>query len=137
MESTTTESAGTPGAMNDKSKKTIGDYVGDMVALESHIEEALDRQLKMANDIPVAKEAIQRFHDQVKASRNAMKQIQEQTGTSAPKGIVQAGASLLGAAAGFIDKLRTEGVSKALRDDYTAFNHAAMGYTMLHATAVA
>lgn len=138
MESTASETTGAaPGAMDNKSKKTIGDYVGDMVAIESHIEEALDRQLKLAKDMPVAKEAIQRFHDQVKASRDAMKQVQEQTGTTATKGIVQAGATLLGAAAGIVDKLRTEGVAKALRDDYTAFNHAAISYTMLHATATA
>lgn len=136
MESTTTESSGAAtGGLDDKAKETIGDYVGDMVALESHIEEALDRQLKLSQDMPVAHAAIQRFHDQVKASRDAIKQYQEQTGTTAPKGIAQAGAALLGAAAGVIDKIRSEGVSKALRDDYTAFNHAAIGYTMLHATA--
>lgn len=46
MESTSAETRGAAmGALNDKGKQTIGDYVGDMVALESHIEEALDRQL--------------------------------------------------------------------------------------------
>ena len=138
MVSTSQESPGaTVGAMDDKGKKTIADYVGDMVALEAHIEEALDRQLQATKDSPVAHEAIQRFHDNVKASRDAMKQYQDQVRTTGPKPLVQAGASLLGKAAGIIDKIRTEGVTKSLRDDYTAFNHAAIGYTLLNATAVA
>jgi uncharacterized protein (DUF1786 family) len=33
--------------------------------------------------------------------------------------------------------VRTKGVSKALRDDYTAFNQAVVGYGMLYTTAAA
>jgi len=122
---------------DDKNQQTIADYVGDMVALESHIEEALDRQLEMADQHPEAAAAIQRFHDMVKANRDALKAHQEQTGTTAGNPIIAAGSTVLGVAAGLIDKIRAEGVSKALRDDYTAFNHACIGYTMLHVTALA
>ncbi len=122
---------------DDKNQKTIADYVGDMVALESHIEEALDRQLEMSKEHPEAAAAVQRFHDMVKANRDALKAHQEQTGTTAGNPIIAAGSAVLGAAAGLIDKIRTEGISKALRDDYTAFNHACIGYTMLHTTALA
>ncbi len=38
--------------VQQKHEKTIADYVGDMVALESHIEEALDRQLAEVQDDP-------------------------------------------------------------------------------------
>src|SRR5262249_28925874 len=51
--------------------------------------------------------------------------------------IKEFGSAVLGKAAGLIDNLRAEGNSKSLRDDYTAFNLAAIGYTMLHTTAVA
>ena len=122
---------------DDKNRKTIADYVGDMVALENHIEEALDRQLEMAKEHPLAGPAVQRFHDMVKANRDALRRHQESVGGTAGNPIKAAGATVLGVAAGLIDKIRTEGVSKALRDDYTAFNHAAIGYTMLHATALA
>ncbi len=122
---------------DDKNQKTIADYVGDMVALEDHIEEALDRQLTMENDHPESKAAIQRFHDMVKANRDALKAHQQQTGQTAGSPIKEVGSTLLGVAAGLIDKIRTEGISKALRDDYTAFNHACIGYTMLHTTALA
>lgn len=123
--------------VDEKGQKTIADYVGDVVALDSHIEEALDRQLKMAKEHPAAGPAVQRFHDRVKANRDTMKAHQEQTGSTAGNPVVEAGASVLGKAAGLIDKIRSEGVSKSLRDDYTAFNHAAMAYTMLHVTALA
>ncbi len=119
---------------DDKNQKTIADYVGDMVALESHIEEALDRQLGMAKDHPQAGAAVQRFHDMVKSNRDSLKQYQETVGTTAGNPIVAAGATVLGVAAGLIDKIRSEGLSKALRDDYTAFNLAAISYTMLHTT---
>ena len=122
---------------DDKNQKTIADYVGDMVALESHIEEALDRQLEMSKEHPLAGPAVQRFHDMVKGNRDALKAYQAEVGSTAGNPIIAVGSTVLGVAAGLIDKIRTEGVSKALRDDYTAFNHACIGYTMLHATAVA
>ena len=122
---------------DDKNRKTIADYVGDMVALESHIEAALDRQLDLGKDHPEAGAAIKRFHDMVKGHRDALKAHMEQVGSTAGNPIKAAGAAALGVAAGLIDKIRTEGVSKALRDDYTAFNHAAIGYEMLHTTALA
>ena len=124
-------------AIDEKAQKTIADYVGDMVALESHIEEALDRLLTLTAEDPQAHAAVQRFHDMVKSNRDALKAYQERVGTTAGNPIIDKGSALLGVAAGLIDKIRTEGISKALRDDYTAFNHACIGYTMLHVTAVA
>jgi hypothetical protein len=42
----------------------------------------------------------------------------------------------LGKAAGVIDLVRTEGISKSLRDDYAAFSLAAISYSMLYTTAL-
>jgi hypothetical protein len=53
----------------EKSRNTIADYVGDMVALEDHIEEALDHQLELTKDSPVAAGVVQQFHDMVKRNR--------------------------------------------------------------------
>jgi ferritin-like metal-binding protein YciE len=118
----------------DKHQQTIADYLGDMVALESHIEEALDRQLKEVEENAEARAAVQRYHDMVKHNRDHMKQMQEQMGSTGGNPIKKAGSALLGVAAGVIDNIRTEGISKALRDDYTSFNLAAIGYSMLHTT---
>ena len=124
------------GGDHEKHLKTLQDYVGDMVSLESHIEEALDRQLKETKDHPGAAAAVQRYHDMVKHNRDHMKQVQESIGTTGGNPIAKAGSAVLGKAAGLIDMVRSEGVSKALRDDYTAFNLAAVSYTMLHTTSI-
>ncbi len=123
--------------IQEKNRKTVADYVGDMVALESHIEEALDRQLKEVTDDPVALAAVQEFHDTVKAHRDTLKALQQETGKTIGSPITEAGAALFGKAAGIIDLIRTEGISKSLRDDYAAFNLAAISYSMLHTTATA
>ena len=121
--------------MDDKNLNTVQQYVGDMLALESHIEEALDGQLKEVKDDGAARELVQRFHDQVKGQREALRSHLEAIGGSESSPVKELVANLFGKAAGVIDNLRTKGISKALRDDYTAFNHAAIGYAMLHATA--
>ncbi|MFN8661383.1 MAG: DUF892 family protein [Thermomicrobiales bacterium] len=121
--------------VQEKHQKTIADYVGDMVALESHIEEALDRQLKETKDDPEAHAAVQGFHDTVKAHRDGLKALQEEVGSTAGNPIIAAGSTLLGKAAGVVDLVRTEGISKSLRDDYAAFSLAAISYSMLFTTA--
>lgn len=119
-----------------KHEKTIADYVGDMVALESHIEEAMDRQLTETKDDPEAHAAVQRFHDMVKGQRDALKTLQDEVGSTVGNPIIAAGATLLGKAAGVIDLVRTEGISKSLRDDYAAFSLAAISYSMLYTTSL-
>jgi ferritin-like metal-binding protein YciE len=137
LEHTDTSQRGAMAPADDKSKKTIRDYIGDMVAVETHIEAALDRQLTEVKDNTVALEAVRGFHDMVKTQRDRMKSLQDEAGSTSGNPVKKAGSALLGAAAGVIDMLRTEGISKSLRDDYTAFNLAAMGYTMLFTTASA
>jgi ferritin-like metal-binding protein YciE len=122
--------------VQQKHEKTIADYVGDMVALESHIEEALDRQLTEVRDDPEAATAVQRFHDTVKQHRDTLIALQEDIGSTPGNPIKAAGAALLGKAAGVIDLVRTEGISKSLRDDYTAFSLAAISYSMLYTTSL-
>ncbi len=133
MAQTTTDAR----AVSDKHRQTIADYVGDMAALESHIEEALDRQLIEVKDDPEALAAVRDFHDMVKQHRDTLKAMEEETGKTIGTPIKEAGAALIGKAAGIIDLLRTEGISKGLRDDYAAFSLAAISYSMLHTTAIA
>jgi ferritin-like metal-binding protein YciE len=116
---------------------TIADWLGDIVALEGHVEEAMDRQLDLKSDNPSLSAAIQRFHDSIRDSKQRAVAYQEQYGSTAGNPIIKAGTNLLGKAAGMIDKMRSDSVSKALRDDYTAYNHVAIAYTMLHTTAMA
>ena len=120
---------------DDRNRDEVQQYVADMVALESHIEQAIDGQLKHDIEHPGAASAIRRFHDVVRTQRDALKAHLDMLGGSKSQPIKEAVATLFGAAAGAIDQVRTKAVSKMLRDDYTAFNHAAIGYAMLHATA--
>jgi ferritin-like metal-binding protein YciE len=117
--------------------ETIADWVGDIVALESHVEEAMDHQLKIKTSNESLKQTIQTFHDTIKASKERAVAYQEQYGSTPASGVLKTGAELLGKAAGLIDRVRKDTVAKALRDDYTAYNHVAIAYTMLHTTAMA
>lgn len=117
--------------------QVIADWIGDVVALESHVEEALDHQIKLESSSPQLTSAIQRFHDTVRDSKHRAEAYQEAYGSKASNAVVKVGSELLGKAAGVIDRVRDDSVSKALRDDFTAFSHTAMAYTMLHATAMA
>lgn len=120
-----------------KSHQTISDWLGDIVALESHVEEAMDQQLKLESGNATLPAAIKGFHDTVRDSKKRAVEYQKQYGSTAGNPVIKAGSELLGKAAGIIDKMRADSVSKALRDDYTAYNHVAIAYTMLHTTSMA
>ena len=60
-----------------KHAQTIVDHVEDMVASESHIEEALDRQPTEIADDPEGRAAVQNLHDMVKQHRDALVTTQE------------------------------------------------------------
>ena len=115
---------------------TTRTYVGDLYSLESHIEEALDAQVEKFRDHPKAYAAARRFHGTVRTQRDAMKAHLDELGGGTGGAIKSAVSAAFGLAAGVIDKMRTEPISKALRDDYTAFNLAAIGYHMVYGTAL-
>jgi hypothetical protein len=121
----------------EKIHHSIADWVGDIVALESHVEEAMDRQLRLESAGPFVTAAIKRFHDTVRSSKQRAVDYQEQYGSEPGNSIIKAGSNLLGKAAGMVDQMRADCVSKALRDDYTAYSLLAISYTMLHTTSMA
>jgi ferritin-like metal-binding protein YciE len=112
-------------------------YVGDMHALESHIFQAIDKQLKLAENDPQAKTKFQQFSSTLQSHLDSLQSRLEALGGSATHPIKEAGAAALGVAAGLIDKVRAEEISKDLRDDYTALNLSIISYVMLNATALA
>jgi len=125
--------------MTDTAKQInqeVADWLGDIVALEGHVEEAMDQQLKLDGS-PELTAAIQRFHDTVRDSKHRAEAFQNEYGSTAGNPVIKKGTELLGKAAGVIDKVRNDSVSKALRDDSTAYNHLAIAYTMLYSTAAA
>ena len=121
---------------DNKNLSTLQTYVGDMYSLESHIEQAIDAQLEKVKDHPKAHAAIRRFRGTVRTQRDAIKAHLDGLGSGGSGTLKAAVSNLFGMAAGVIDKVRPEAASKILRDNYTAFNLAAMGYHMLYGTAL-
>ena len=118
-------------------QQSIADWLGDIIALESHVEEVMDRQLTLASTSTNVATSFKRYHDTVRDSKHRAEAYQKTYGSTSGNPVIKAGSNLLGKAAGMIDKMRNDSASKALRDDYTAYNHLAIAYTMLHTTALA
>lgn len=125
--------------MGDRTQ-TLTTYVGDMHALEQHMLEAFQTQLKLTQDTPEAHNVVQQLVTSTQNHITALEQRVEALGHT-EKGITDtlktAIAGLFGMAAGAVDAVRPQQVSKALRDSYTATNHAIISYIMLQTTGVA
>jgi ferritin-like metal-binding protein YciE len=114
-------------------------YVGDMHATEKHILEAIERQAESdeAAAQPDAQDFFNRTVAVLREHTSHLDRHLETLGGSASSTVKDAVTGALGFAAGLIDQVRDQAVSKMLRDDYTALNMACVSYTMLHTTALA
>jgi ferritin-like metal-binding protein YciE len=118
--------------------EAINSYIGDMLALEDHIEKALKGQLTDLKDYPDVVTELRQIHRQVEHHISDLRALSERRNAAGvAQTVKRAGSAVAGAAAGLIDLVRSEGLPKNLRDDYTAFNLANVGYLMLHTTALA
>ena len=125
--------------MGDRNE-TLQTYVGDMHALEKHLLEAFEKQLNLTQGTPDAHSVVQQLVDSTRRHVDTLEQHVTKFG-EVDKGVTDAiktaVAGLFGVAAGVIDHIRPQAVSKALRDSYTATNHAIISYVMLQTTGVA
>jgi len=123
----------------NRSKELLATYVSDLLALERHLYEALDRQAgdSAVLDYPQAKALIDRLHTVAKTHRDGLDVHLRALGSGHPAATLkEALTTVLGMAAGVLDKVRPYSISKMLRDDYTALSMAAISYTMLHTAAL-
>jgi hypothetical protein len=120
-------------------KEALRPYVADMVAVEKHILEAVERQ-RNDDDVkqfPDALQLVGRLESVLKSHVQALEShLQGYPGGGTASTVKQAVTGLLGAIAGIYDKVRKDTASRALRDDYTALSLASVSYGMLHATAL-
>lgn len=132
--------------MSDQNKgmqermNTLQKYVSDMIAVEQHIGDAVRRQVEdkeVYQHNPAAGRIINQIDQMTKQHEQHLEQHLKTLGGDTGKGLKEVAAGALGVIAGLYDKVRNEKVSKMLRDDYTALNLAAVGYTMLHTTGLA
>src|ERR1700736_6222536 len=122
----------------ENERHSIQTYVSDMLALERHIAQPLQRQLDMEDTSKYsgALAVISQLQGLNKGHITALEQCLEQLGGHAASPVKSAWSSLLGAGAAAIDSVRKTKVSKNLRDDYTALSLASISYEMLYTTAI-
>ena len=121
--------------MTRDKNEAINSYITDMLALEDHIEKAIRAQLEDLKNYPDVVTELRRTHRTVEHHISDLRGLSDRRGAGGLKEAVKrAGSAVLGAAAGVIDLVRTEGLPKNLRDDYTALSLASIGYVMLHTT---
>ncbi len=120
------------------SNEAINSYITDMLALEDHIEKAIRAQLTDLKDYPEVESELRQIHRGVEHHISDLRMLSDRRNAGGVvESVKRAGSAVMGAAAGLIDLVRTEGLPKNLRDDFTAFNLANIGYAMLHTTAMA
>ena len=117
--------------------EAINSYITDMLALEDHIEKALRGQLEDLKGYPDVVAEIRQIHRKVEHHISDLRGLSDRRQAGGiTESVKRAGSAVLGAAAGLIDLVRTEGLPKNLRDDYTSLSLASIGYVMLHTTAL-
>jgi hypothetical protein len=115
--------------------EAINSYITDMLALEDHIEKALRGQLEDLVDYPEVIAELKQIHHTVENHISDLRNLSERRAAGGPANIIKrAGSAVLGLGAAAIDLVRREGLPKNLRDDYTAFSLATIGYVMLYTT---
>lgn len=115
--------------------EAINSYISDMLGLEDHIEKAVRSQLEDLKDYPEVVAELRQIHRKIEHHISDLRGLSDRRQAGGmTESVKRAGSAVLGAAAGLIDLVRTEGLPKNLRDDYTALSLAHIGYVMLHTT---
>jgi hypothetical protein len=120
--------------------EAINSYITDMLSLEEHIQKAITAQLEdFKDDHPQVTQELRGFTGQIQSHMSTLKGLadaRQAAGGGVAEAIKRAGSTVAGLGAAAIDLVRTEKLPKNLRDDYTAFSLATVGYLMLNTTAL-
>jgi ferritin-like metal-binding protein YciE len=126
--------------MSRDTSEAINSYITDMLALESHIHKAVTGQIEdLDEDYPEVVQHLRVVERQIDGHIDTLKSLVERradAGQGLADVVKRAGSAILGAGAAAVDFVRNEKLPKNLRDDYTATSLAAIGYVMLHTTAL-
>jgi hypothetical protein len=118
--------------------EAINSYITDMLSLEEHIEKAVRGQLEDLEDYPEVTRDLRLILRKVEHHVSDLQSLSDRRNARGPTDTIKrAGSILLGLGAAAIDLVRNESLPKNLRDDYTAFSLATIGYVMLYTTALA
>ena len=120
--------------------EAINSYITDMLSLEEHIQKAINAQLEdFKDDYPQVTQELRGFTGQIQSHISTLKGLadaRQATAGGVSEANKRAGSTVAGLGAAAIDLVRTEKLPKNLRDDYTAFSLATVGYLMLNTTAL-
>ena len=126
--------------MSRDANEAINSYITDMLALEQHIHKAINGQIEdLDEDYPDVVRHLRLVEGEVEGHIDSLKALVERRaegGQGLADVVKRAGSAVLGAGAAAVDFVRNEKLPKNLRDDYTATSLAAIGYVMLHTTAL-
>ena len=126
--------------MSRNANEAINSYVTDMLALEQHIHKAITGQIEdLDEEYPDVVRHLRVVEGEVEGHIDSLKALMERradAGSGLADVVKRAGSAVLGVGASAIDFVRNEKLPKNLRDDYTATSLAAIGYVMLHTTAL-
>ncbi|MDX1592414.1 MAG: hypothetical protein R3283_10645 [Balneolaceae bacterium] len=120
------------------SAEKLRDYTSDLHSLETHLFNAVKKQRTSdrVND-DRAMELLNNLDRILRNQLNALNDQVDRLGGGRKSDLKELLGSFAGLAAGLIDTVREDPLSKMLRDDYTALSMLATGYTMLHTHALA
>lgn len=120
-------------------KEILQDYASDMLGVEKHTLESIERQTRddKIRTYREAYELLMQIETVLTGHTLALEQYLSTINGGSESLLKKAATTAMGAISGIYGKFRPEDpVSRSLRDDYTALSHAAIGYTMLHTTAL-
>lgn len=113
---------------------SIRKHLSDMLALNRHILEAVERQRESESvrERPEVNELVIRIERMLKAHVAELESLAERYRAAKESLLKKAMAGAVGAATELYDKVREHERSRMLRDNYTALNLIAVSYAMLH-----
>ena len=115
-------------------KDAIQKHTADMLAVESHVLEAIERQ-REHDEVKLhtaANELLIRVERTLRTHKTALEALGSDADFDLEASVKKAITNALGAIAGLYDRMREHTLSRMLRDDYTALSLVAMGYTAYH-----
>lgn len=122
---------------DSEARKYITKYVEDVHSLVVHGLQPVSQQVAQSRgrDHPEAARLLVELERTLKEHERRLSLRLEEVGTSPTTTVQDAAAGVAGFIAGIYNHVRTEAVSKSVRDDYTFVSHCAVSWLMLMTTA--
>lgn len=125
-------------AIPKEPREMLQQYVSDMMAVDRQILEAVVQELsdEDVTKYPAVKSVMEKIHKTLVDQISELDKQLYTLGGEREGRIKDTVTKIVGQLAGVASRTRGSRVSKALRDDYGGLNMAAVGYEMLHTTAL-